>query len=96
MKKYILIILTCLLIPSTVFASTDTYTRTYDDLRVNKSGISVSNSNIGTFNAIVLDRGGNIGIGRRFMADLLFHTEAEASGFGLSRNVTFEVLRYGY
>lgn len=47
MKKYILIILTCLLIPSTVFASTDTYTRTYDDLRVNKSGISVSNSNIG-------------------------------------------------
>ena len=56
----------------------------------------VSNSNIGTFNAIVLDRGGNIGIGRRFMADLLFHTEAEASNFGLSRNVTFEVLRYGY
>ena len=47
MKKYILIILTCLLIPSTVFASTNTYTRTYDDLRVNKSGISVSNSNIG-------------------------------------------------
>ena len=58
--------------------------------------IRVVNSNIGTFNAIVLDRGGDIGIGRRFMADLLFHTEAEASGFGLSRNVTFEVLRYGY
>ena len=58
--------------------------------------IRVVNSNIGTFNAIVLDRGGDIGIGRRYMADLLFHTEAEASGFGLSRNVTFEVLRYGY
>lgn len=58
--------------------------------------IRVVNSNIGTFNAIVLDRGGAIGIGRRYMADLLFHTEAEASGFGLSRNVTFEVLRYGY
>lgn len=58
--------------------------------------IRVVDSNIGTFNAIVLDRGGDIGIGRRFMADLLFHTEAEASGFGLSRNVTFEVLRYGY
>ena len=58
--------------------------------------IRVVNSNIGTFNAIVLDRGGAIGIGRRYMADLLFHTEAEASNFGLSRNVTFEVLRYGY
>lgn len=58
--------------------------------------IRVVDSKIGTFNAIVLDRGGNIGIGRRFMADLLFHTEAEASGFGLSRNTTFEVLRYGY
>lgn len=58
--------------------------------------IRVVNSNIGTFNAIVLDRGGAIGIGRRYMADLLFHTEAEASEFGLSRNVTFEVLRYGY
>lgn len=58
--------------------------------------IRVVDSNIGTFNAIVLDRGGDIGIGRRYMADLLFHTEAEASGFGLSRNTTFEVLRYGY
>lgn len=58
--------------------------------------IRIVNSNIGTFNAIVLDRGGDIGIGRRYMADLLFNTEAEASGFGLSRNVTFEVLRYGY
>ena len=58
--------------------------------------IRVVNSNIGTFNAIVLDRGGAIGIGRRYMADLLFHTESEASGFGLSRNTTFEVLRYGY
>ena len=58
--------------------------------------IRVVDSKIGTFNAIVLDRGGAIGIGRRFMADLLFTSEAEASGFGLSRNTTFEVLRYGY
>lgn len=58
--------------------------------------IRVKDSKIGTFNAIVLDRGGAIGIGRRYMADLLFTTEAEASDFGLSRNTTFEVLRYGY
>ena len=58
--------------------------------------IRVVDSKIGTFNAIVLDRGGAIGIGRRYMADLLFTSEAEASGFGLSRNTTFEVLRYGY
>ena len=58
--------------------------------------IRVKDSTIGTFNAIVLDRGGAIGIGRRFMVDLLFNTEAEASNFGLSRNTTFEVLRYGY
>ena len=58
--------------------------------------IRVVDSKIGTFNAIVLDRGGAIGIGRKFMADLLFTSEAEASGFGLSRNTTFEVLRYGY
>ena len=58
--------------------------------------IRVKDSKIGTFNAIVLDRGGAIGIGRRYMVDLLFYTEAEASGFGLSRDTTFEVLRYGY
>ena len=58
--------------------------------------IRVVDSKIGTFNAIVLDRGGAIGIGRRYMVDLLFYTEAEASGFGLSRDTTFEVLRYGY
>jgi len=58
--------------------------------------IRVVNSKIGTFNVIVLDRGGDIGIGRRYMFDLLFFSEAEASQFGLSRNTTFEVLRYGY
>ena len=58
--------------------------------------ISAKDSKIGTFNFIVLDRGGDIGIGRRYMFDLLFTSEAEASVFGLSKNTTFEVLRYGY
>ena len=58
--------------------------------------IRVKNSKIGEFNAIVLDRGGAIGIGKKFMFDLLFPSEAEASKFGTSYNVSFEVLRYGY
>ena len=77
---------------------------TYGDLRIVAGDkkypygtvIRVVNSKIGTFNVIVLDRGGDIGIGRRYMFDLLFFSEAEASQFGLSRNTTFEVLRYGY
>ena len=80
------------------------YDSTYGELRIVAGDkkypygtvIRVKDSNIGTFNAIVLDRGGDIGINRRYMFDLLFHTEKEASGFGLSKNTTFEVLRYGY
>ena len=48
------------------------------------------------FNAIVLDRGGDIGIGRRFMFDLLCASEADASRYGTHYNLTFEILRYGY
>lgn len=58
--------------------------------------VRVKDSKIGTFNAIILDRGGAIGINKRYMFDLLFTTETEASQFGLSRNTTFEILRYGY
>lgn len=58
--------------------------------------VRVKNSKIGTFNAIVLDRGSDIGIGRRYMFDLLFWTEKDSYDFGLSRNTTFEILRYGY
>lgn len=58
--------------------------------------VRVKDSKIGTFNAIVLDRGSDIGIGRRYMFDLLFMTEKESYDFGLSRNTTFEILRYGY
>ena len=58
--------------------------------------VRVKDSKIGTFNAIILDRGGDIGIGRRYLFDLLFWTEKESYDFGLSRNTTFEILRYGY
>ena len=50
----------------------------------------------GDFNAIVLDRGGDIGIGRRFLFDLLFPSESEAVAFGTSYDVTVDVLRFGY
>lgn len=45
---------------------------------------------------IVLDRGGNIGIDKKFQFDLLFETEKEASKFGSKQNVVFEILRLGY
>lgn len=58
--------------------------------------IRVSNTKAGDFNAIVLDRGGDIGIGRRFLFDLLFPSEADAAAFGTSYDVTVDVLRFGY
>ena len=59
--------------------------------------IRVVNSNVGVpFYAIVLDRGGDIGVGRRYMFDLLFASEADASRWGLSKNTTVEIVRYGY
>ena len=59
--------------------------------------IRVVNSNAGVpFYAIVLDRGGAIGIGKRYMFDLLFASEADAMKWGLSKNTTFEIVRYGY
>ena len=58
--------------------------------------MKVSGSKLGDFNAIVLDRGGGIGFGKRFLFDLLFASEAEASQFGTSYDVTFSLLRDGY
>lgn len=58
--------------------------------------VKVSNSKIGEFNAIVLDRGGDIGIGKRFTFDLLFSSEAEAAAFGTNYDCVFDILRYGY
>lgn len=46
--------------------------------------------------AIVLDRGGSIGIGKKFLFDLLYSSEAEASKNGVLSNVTFEILRNGF
>lgn len=46
--------------------------------------------------AIVLDRGGSIGIGKKFLFDLLYSSEAEASKYGISNNTKFEILRYGF
>lgn len=58
--------------------------------------VRISGTNLGTFNAIVMDRGGAIGIGKRFMFDLLCSSEKEASRVGSFYNVNFEILRYGY
>ena len=46
--------------------------------------------------AIVLDRGGSIGIGKKFLFDLLYSSETEASKYGVSNNTKFEILRYGF
>lgn len=46
--------------------------------------------------AIVLDRGGSIGIGKKFLFDLLYESEAEASKYGVSYNTKFEILRNGF
>lgn len=58
--------------------------------------IRVKNSKAGNFLAIVLDRGGSIGFGKKFLFDLLYTSEKEALKDEVSYNVTFEVLRYGY
>ena len=46
--------------------------------------------------AIVLDRGGAIGNGRRVLFDLLFSSEREANDFGIEKNIECDILRKGY
>lgn len=59
--------------------------------------VRIKNSKAGNnIIAIVLDRGGNIGIGKKFLFDLLYASSKEASKYEVSYNVTFEILRYGY
>ena len=58
--------------------------------------IEVSNSNAGSFIGIVLDTGRNIGFDRLYDFDLLFETSKEAIKYGVSKNVTFKILRVGY
>ena len=77
---------------------------TYGDIRIlagDKSipfgtVIEVSNSNAGSFIGIVLDTGRNIGFGKIYDFDLLFETSREALNYGVSRNVSFKILRVGY
>ncbi len=45
---------------------------------------------------IVLDRGSDIGIDRKFLFDLLFESNKEVNKFGSKKNVKFEILRLGY
>ena len=46
--------------------------------------------------AIVLDRGGAIGDGKKFQIDLLVSSEDESYELGILRNTNLEVLRLGY
>lgn len=60
----------------------------------NWSIIRIKNSSMGdNILAIVLDRGSDIGLGRKFLIDMLTNTN-EARG-GVNRNITVEVLRNG-
>lgn len=60
----------------------------------NWSIIRIKNSSMGdNILAIVLDRGSDIGLGRKFLIDMLTNTN-EARG-GVHRNITVEVLRNG-
>ena len=47
-------------------------------------------------NAIVLDRGGGIGDGKKYQIDLLVESEAACNNYGVYYGATLEVLRYGY
>ena len=77
---------------------------TYGDIRILAGDrsipfgtvIEVSNSNAGNFIGIVLDTGRNIGFDRLYDFDLLFETSREALNYGVSKNVTFKILRVGY
>ena len=64
-------------------------------------GTIVKISNVDLYNnepfyAIVLDRGGDIGKGRRFLFDLLFASEKETHQLGVDYNVNYEIVRLGY
>ena len=61
--------------------------------------VRISNTNYGDNSdiyAIVLDRGGGVGKGKKFLFDLLFETESAAAKAGSRKNVKFDILRLGY
>ena len=47
-------------------------------------------------NAIVLDRGGGIGDGKKYQIDLLIESETVCNKYSVYYGATLEVLRYGY
>ena len=47
-------------------------------------------------NAIVLDRGGGIGDGKKYQIDLLVESESACSNYSVYYGATLQVLRYGY
>mgnify|MGYP006877033449 FL=1 len=49
-----------------------------------------------TITAIVLDRGGGIGDGKKFQIDLLESSEAQANSRSIVSGSQLEVLRLGY
>ncbi len=58
--------------------------------------VRVTNSKIGEFIGIVIDTGSKVGFDKVHDFDLLFKTSKEAMNYGISKNVTFEILRVGY
>ncbi len=58
--------------------------------------VRIKESKLDEFVGIVLDRGSAIGIGKTYLFDLLFTSENEAYHYGVSNDVVFEILRYGY
>lgn len=77
---------------------------TYGSVRIVAAGneypfgtiLRLSNASTSPIIAIVLDRGGAIGQGRRYFLDLLTESEATANHAGVKYNMTIEVLRMGY
>ncbi len=77
---------------------------TYGNVRIVAAGseypfgtiLRLSNSSTSPIVAIVLDRGGAIGKGKKFILDLLTESNAAAYQAGVKYNMTIEVLRMGY
>lgn len=76
--------------------------KTYGNVRIVAAGqeikkwsiVRIKNSSLGaSILAIVLDRGGSIGIGKTFLIDML--TNSDENKDGIDRNITVEVIRNG-
>lgn len=76
--------------------------RQYGNVRIVAAGteikkwsiVKIRNSSLGSeILAIVLDRGGDIGMGRKFIIDML--TNSSENKTGINKNITVEVIRNG-